>query len=116
MEMPMAEVIDKYTILLLKNERLEEDLIGQVDLYRKEIPDSLNEYVDRLLDINSKCWDLEADIRKGKEEELGLAEVGRRALKLRDLNKTRVSIKNEIVKCTGTGFLDVKINHASEEI
>jgi hypothetical protein len=54
-------------------------------------------------------WTLEADLRKGKEGELGLEEVGRRAIAIRDLNKQRVTLKNSISK-----FKDIKINHVSE--
>ena len=68
----------------------------------------------KLYEVNGKIWDLEADIRKGKEGELGLEEVGRRAIEIRNLNKTRISIKNEITEVTGSGFKDVKVNHASE--
>ena len=65
-----------------------------------------------LYDINGQIWDLEADIRNGKEGLLGLEEVGRRALKIRDLNAERIRLKNEIAKEHG-GFVEYKHNHAS---
>jgi len=64
--------------------------------------------------INGYIWDLEADIRKGKEGELGLEEVGRRALMIRDLNNIRVWTKNLVIRISGLGFADVKKDHASE--
>jgi len=70
--------------------------------------------LERLYDINGKIWDLESDIRKGKEGELGLEEVGRRAIMIRELNKKRISVKNQITEETNMGFKDVKMNHASE--
>lgn len=115
MKMPLSEIIDRYSILLLKHERLvSEDLSREIDLYKKEINfDTMKIYIDELYEINGKIWDLESDIRKGKENLLGLEEVGRRAIAIRELNKQRVSVKNKIVKLTGEGFVDVKMNHAS---
>jgi hypothetical protein len=56
---------------------------------------------------------MEFMIRQGKEEELGLAVIGSRALKIRDLNKVRVSIKNRINEYSGTGFTEKKVDHNS---
>lgn len=118
MKMPISEIVDKYTILLLKQEHLkEEKLDEQVTVYREEVLKypNLEKYVHLLSDIHREIWKLEADIRKGKEKEIGLEEVGRRAIRIRDWNKKRVFIKNKIVEESGEGFKDVKVNHASEE-
>ena len=56
--------------------------------------------------MNGKIWDLESDIRKGKEGELGLEEVGRRAIAVRELNKIRVGYKNDIVDMFKEGIID----------
>ena len=115
---PIAEVADRYTICKLKHERVEgEDLSVQLLQLRLELEKytGMQSYVDRLYKINGECWDMESDIRKGKEGLLGLEEVGRRTLTLRDKNKIRVGIKNEIVRNFGEGFEDIKMNHASQE-
>ena len=115
---PIAEVADRYTICKLKHERVEgEDLSAQLLQLRRELDkyENIQPYVDRLYDINGQCWDMESEIRKGKEGILGLEEVGRRTLTLRDKNKIRVGIKNEIVREFGEGFEDIKMNHASQE-
>jgi len=114
---PIAEVADRYTICKLKNERLPgENLKNQLHELKNELDKypGIEVYVERLYRINGECWDMESDIRKGKEGILGIEEVGRRALILRDKNKIRVGIKNEIVRKFGEGFEDVKMNHASE--
>ena len=67
-----------------------------------------------MIEINGKIWDLESDIRKGKEQELGLEEVGRRSIQIRGFNKIRVGYKNEMVNLYSEGFEDIKMNHASE--
>jgi hypothetical protein len=75
---------------------------------------NIDRYIEKLIEINGKIWDLESDIRKGKEKELGLEEVGRRAIEIRGFNKIRVGYKNEMVNLYGEGFEDIKMNHASE--
>ena len=76
--------------------------------------ENLKKWLQDLYIVNGKIWDLETDIRLGKENKLGLEEVGRRALKIRDLNKERVELKNKIVRVVGFGFMEKKIRHTSE--
>lgn len=123
----LSEVLDRLSILKLKASRIK-DLNDKKEfiLYSKKLgfyvkhngykqkPEIINMFIKKLYEVNGKIWDLEADIRKGKEGELGLEEVGRRAIEIRNLNKERISIKNDIMKRTGNGIKDVKMNHASE--
>ncbi|VVB82629.1 Uncharacterised protein [uncultured archaeon] len=128
MEYPLDELIDKASIIRLKFERIPNledrtrwinevseysiaigEYIGRELCSRKEVRD----WQGRLYEINGKIWDLESDIRKGKENELGLEEVGKRAIAIRNLNGKRVGIKSEIVDKIGLGYKDIKINHAS---
>ena len=123
MEMPLAEVIDRFVIVKLKAERIKtEDKKDEYEHYKKVLEDYKKqgldikqEWINKLYEANAKIWDLEHDIRKGKEGLLGLEEVGRRAIQIREINKIRISIKNEIVEATGSGFKDIKMNHASAE-
>lgn len=122
MEMPLAEVLDRLSILKLKIERINEPhLKKELEAFNKALDEFKNkgikikqEWLKDLYKINAKIWGLEADIRKGKEGELGLEEVGRRAILIRNLNRERVALKNRIIQETGIGFKDVKVNHASE--
>jgi hypothetical protein len=75
--------------------------------------EAIADLIDRLCIANIKISILEADIRKGKEAELGLEEVGRRALEIRDINRERVALKNELKRIFGDGFKDYKVNHGS---
>jgi hypothetical protein len=126
MEISIGDLLDRSSILKLKSERtevkstpervaLEEAInlyITGLDEYNLDfIVDCFND----LYEVNGKIWDLEADIRKGKEGELGLEEVGRRALAIRDLNGKRVEVKNNINHTLGSGFTETKVNHASEK-
>jgi predicted RNA-binding protein with TRAM domain len=115
----LPDLLDKISILQLKVERIQEDSCKQELAYlMQQLPEygfaEAEEFINRLRSVNGRIWDMESDIRKGKEHELGLEEVGRRALGIRNLNKFRIRIKNEIVEKTNKGFKDVKINHGSE--
>lgn len=122
MEMPLPEILDRLSIIQLKIERIgEPHLIKEKDEYEKAVKEFekrgvriKKEWLKDLYEINGKIWDFESDIRKGKEKELGLEEVGRRAILIREWNKKRVAIKNKIVEATNSGFKDVKMNHASQ--
>lgn len=127
MEMPLAEVIDRFTILRLKKERLNPDQKQAEPFLEKEFAaynaaieefkirgiNIKDEWLNNLYEINKECWDIEADIRQGKEGILGLEEVGRRALAIRDINKKRIAFKNLITKESGVGFFEIKVDHAS---
>jgi hypothetical protein len=114
MKVQKGDVFDRLSILILKlihgaeisgiKDELSELLLEFQVSNLKEAESFIN-----LLNINSNIWNLESDIRKGKEGELGLEEVGRRALTIRDLNKERISYKNSISQ-----YQEVKIEHISE--
>lgn len=126
MKTPLPEALDKLSILTLKLQRLPNDVNRPVverefafykkivDLYKEDGVDVKDEWLAGMIDINGQCWDLEAAIRQGRDDELGLEEVGRRALKLRDLNKIRIERKNEIAKDSGLDFFEIKVDHASQ--
>ena len=122
MEMPLPEILDRLSILKLKIERIgEPHLQKELEEYEKTLVEFKikgmfidENWINDLYNLNSQIWDLESDIRKGKEGELGLEEVGRRAILIRNINNKRVAVKNKIVEKTGLGFKDVKMNHASE--
>jgi len=70
-------------------------------------------YINELYVCNKNIWDLESDIRKSKIDG-NEQEIGRRTIKIREYNKKRVEIKNEINKLTGELFREIKKDHASE--
>ena len=117
MKMPLSEILDRYTITKLKSERTNEDVSEELRAYQEEIdtPDYLERsnriasFINRLYEVNGELWDTEGDIRKGVE--LPLEEIGRLALKVRDLNCKRNEIKAEIVDTFAEGFKEIKINY-----
>ena len=119
---PTPEVADRFTIARLKIERLDkseidfDDMEKQINYYKEgldlENPD-LSKLVEDLYIINGRMWDAEYAIRKGQDDNLGLEEIGRRAIHIRDLNRIRMKIKNDIIELTGDGFKDCKMNYAN---
>tara|TARA_B100000530_G_scaffold176979_1_gene111889 strand:- start:3015 stop:3383 length:369 start_codon:yes stop_codon:yes gene_type:complete len=112
MKMPISEIIDRYTITKLKSERTSENVSEELRVYEHELQEykiNIDTYISRMYDINSKIWETESDIRKGTK--LPLEEIGRLALKVRDLNCERNSIKAEIVDQFSEGFKEIKINY-----
>ena len=115
--MPLSEILDRYTITKLKSERTNEDVSDELRTYKKEVdnPDYVERssqialFIDRLYEINGELWNTEGDIRKGVE--MPLEEIGRLALKVRDLNCIRNEIKAEIVDTFAEGFKEIKINY-----
>ena len=111
--MPISEIVDRYTITKLKSERTSENVNEELLAYRQEIDkysdNEINDYINKLYDVNGRLWDTEGDIRSGKD--LPLEEIGKLALKVRDLNCERNGIKAEVVEKFSEGFKELKINY-----
>lgn len=122
--MPICELCDRLTIAKLKLQRLSTDQLDkvllqqQITYYENGInynDPKICDLIVALSDINGQMWDAEHDIRKGLDTELGLAEIGKRAIKIRNLNCIRTAIKNKITILVGQPeFSDCKMNHLSQ--
>ena len=130
MKMPISEIIDRYTISKLKSERTNEDVSHEVISYSEEISqynsEEVTPYVDKMYEINGTLWDYETKMRKLMDSrngtgpvvdanDLPLAEIGKLALLVRDLNGTRNGVKSEIVEKFSEGFKDIKINYVKTD-
>jgi hypothetical protein len=122
MERDAGDIIDKWAIAKLKAERggayesrNEYSCFcnGVKELETKYPQLSWNNYKQEILTIHTEIWDLESAVRQGKLDN-DLMEVGRRAIKIRDWNKKRITLKNAINATTGEGFQDIKKYHGSE--
>ena len=101
MEYPIAELADKYTILLLKKEH-GFNVTEQLNLISPlvvRVP-TLNLY-----EINKKMWNLEEKITSNQHD---LALAGKLYLELRELSLQRVNAKNKIAKYWGEPMEDRK--------
>jgi len=119
LKMSVGEILDRYSICLLKTERLQVDIsdkMKKIFLDLDKLPNEIKAYIGELKEINGQIWNLEADLRKGNEAVLGHEEIGRRAIQIRNWNNKRVEVKNKVNSTVSSGFIEVKGNHASEKI
>jgi len=113
----LGDLIDRLSILTMKiyfgsEGSISEHRYLEQGLASFGINGKLVTNVMRLQLMNRLIWELENEIRNGGEDKFGLEEVGRRAIKIRDLNKKRIEYKN-IVSELSKGFKETKINHRS---
>jgi len=106
----VGEFIDRFTVDLLYTlnmdeagistayEELDEFLANVTQSVTTEMQPSVKGLILRLLALNSRIWGLESTIRMGSDCKLPLEEVGRRTIEIRDLNRLRGSVKNQIAK------------------
>ncbi len=122
MEYPISELIDRFIISrikasrILSEEALAESYVYETELTRNKYTKFFRDEMNLLQVIHDRIWQLESDIRQGKEKTLGLEEVGRRALRIRDLNAQRIEIKNRIAEKAGDRFREQKFDHASDNV
>jgi hypothetical protein len=117
--MALGDVADRLTISRLK---LQYGLATEVEVqaYADEVEECgvTKTVAGRLALAELECanraiWALEYAIKTGRDESLPLEEIGRRALEIRDWNRRRVAARNAINGLTGTGYQEVKGDHAS---
>lgn len=118
MKLSIGDIIDRWTIAYLKRYRANIDTVQEqydyLDYCQNYDQAVVADYFKKMLKVNGQIWTLESDIRLGKEGELGLEEVGKRALQIRDFNKQRVQFKNELNEKFNEGYQEIKINHSSQ--
>ena len=120
MEITIGEFADKISIQLHKIKKigeesypefihLTEELLLETPIENiKEVMKSIRE----LYRINGEIWKLESDLRQGKEGNLGLKEIGKRAIMIRNWNHKRITEQNRLIDIFG-GFKNIKKDHAS---
>lgn len=121
MEMTIGEFIDRLSILTHKVQKIGEEcypeFIHLVEELLLKTPikgfEKIIKSFRELYRINGEMWSLESDLRKGKEKKLGLREIGKRAIQIRNLNSKRIAEQNRLIEIFG-GFKTIKKDHASE--
>ena len=124
MKVNLGDMVDKLSILshyvkkVGSPENYKEFFIYFEDLFlNRPVEDAclIIDTLKKLYDVNGRICYLESDIRLGREGALGTMEIGRRALKIRDLNRVRIELKNLLIEAEGDGFTCKKHDHASAE-
>ena len=114
---PVIELFDRLAIAEVKFKKTranEQELIW----YQKQVQDfdltAVSNLYDDLKEIHQEIWALEAELKSGKEEELPLEEIGRRAIAIRNKNNKRIRIKNAMADLLGDSIQEIKKDHLSE--
>ena len=113
-----GELIDKYTILEIKTERIKdtnkkEKAKKEFDLLKycvDELSTSYNivEIIDELKEVNKSLWDIEDDIRKKEKCKEFDDEFIQLARSVYITNDRRAEVKNKINNATKSEIVEVK--------
>ncbi len=114
---PVIEIVDRLSIAEVKFQRTgtnaEELAWYQKQARHLNIQEIANE-LESLKQIHNKIWELESELKTGRESELGLEEIGRRAIAVRDHNNKRIALKNAMAEKLGCKVKEIKQDHLSE--
>ena len=118
MKMPISEVVDRYTITLLRKRKTEFNVEEELEVYRQEIEKYgglLDDYIENLLHYNELVWDAEArasrDMNLQTHTEEDYIRIGKVSVEIREANKLRNGVKADIVEATKEGFKETPINY-----
>ena len=111
MDLPLADIIDRITILRLKIERTQsQDVKNELIECEKAVKEFKNngtkikqEWFEELSKYNKDFWDQVVALKEA-EENNDLEEMGKLYIKQRIANKKRIEVKNKISQETQTGF------------
>lgn len=114
---PIIELVDRLAIAEIKFKRTkanEEELLWYMNqAIRIDLTEIVDEYED-LKHIHDEIWELEAELKTGRESELSLEEIGSRAIAIRDHNNKRVKLKNIMAEKLNCSVREIKKDHLSE--
>jgi len=115
---PVVELVDRYTIACVKYEKTNGANLAELEFYQREINklniSAIKTELELLTDIHRQIWSLEDDFKKCRLDGVDLAEIGRRALEIRDINNYRVQYKNSMAEKCDDAVREIKQDHTSE--
>jgi hypothetical protein len=111
-QFPVIELVDRYTIARVKFRRLAGANAAELEFYQQQIQQlnlqELDQDLQKLESVHEKIWDMEDDFKKCRLADVDLAEIGRRALAIRDLNNYRVDLKNSLAGRVNSQVTEIK--------
>lgn len=117
-QFPIIELVDRYTIAIVKHEKTSGANQAELDFYQREMnkldTSLIQQELDDLVDLHKRIWAMEDDFKKCRVDGVDLAEIGRRALAVRDLNNSRIKYKNAIAEKLQDPVREIKKDHISE--
>ena len=114
----LGELLDKISILIIKQKNITDD--AKLDHVKKELDflqktlmnyvqkEEINNYLENLININSKLWNIEDDIRECERKKLFDQTFIDLARSVYFTNDERAKVKNDINKTFGSELVEVK--------
>jgi hypothetical protein len=116
-QFPIIELLDRLAIARIKHQRIGNNQT-ELDFYQTQARHLdlalVQTELSNLEQIHNEIWELEKELKTGRESELPLEEIGRRAIKIRDWNNKRVGIKNAMAEILSCPVREIKKDHLSE--
>lgn len=116
---PVIELLDRYAIAIVKFSRTDGANQTELDYYQQQVRhydlSLVEDELGQMQMIHDEIWELEKELKSGREAELSLEEIGRRAIKIRDKNNQRIKLKNVIAEKLGCTVREIKKDHLSED-
>ena len=114
----LGELVDKISILMIKKKNISDSIKLQhvnkeLEFLQKTLKkyiseDKINEFLLALVNINSKLWDIEDDIRECERKRLFDQTFIDLARSVYFTNDERAKVKNDINKIFGSELVEVK--------
>ena len=114
----LGELVDKISILMIKLKNITDET--KLDHVKKELDflqktlmnyvqqEEINNYLENLININSKLWNIEDDIRECERKKLFDQTFIELARSVYFTNDERAKVKNDINKTFGSELVEVK--------
>ena len=114
----LGELVDKISILIIKQKNITDET--KLDHVKKELDflqktlmnyvqqEEINNYLENLININSKLWNIEDDIRECERKKLFDQTFIDLARSVYFTNDERSKVKNDINETFGSELVEVK--------
>ena len=114
----LGELVDKISILIIKQKNITDET--KLDHVKKELDflqktlinyvqqKEINTYLENLININSKLWNIEDDIRECERKKMFDQTFIDLARSVYFTNDERAKVKNDINKTFGSELVEVK--------
>ena len=114
----LGELVDKISILMIKKKNISDSIKLQhvnkeLEFLQKTLKkyiseDEINDFLLKLVNINSKLWDIEDDIRECERKKLFDQTFIDLARSVYFTNDERAKVKNDINETFGSELVEVK--------
>ena len=114
----LGELVDKISILMIKKKNISDSIKLQhvnkeLEFLQKTLKkyiseDEINDFLLKLVNINSKLWDIEDDIRECERKKLFDQSFIDLARSVYFTNDERAKVKNDINRNFGSELVEVK--------